>query len=652
MQKASKKLQDSPRQPFLFGFGRCMNRDHAPLSYEFGPFQLDVLEHRLLEGRPASSCSRRRSSRFCESSSKTPDIWSRRERLLSEVWPDSYVGGGGLNRNVSIPAEAPRQKKASGTQYIQTVSKAWLSIRRAGDRLRRRRGHNLPPRPALRGSSRSGSNGRATRGGCGRRRDASRCGLVARGVAPCRPGLTRSRAEGDLAPAGDLHGRGTCADGVAGRQAHRLCVEWAGEPARGAGTRRRDPRSRIFAAAEIGHVRWSPDGSEMLLWTRGGGRHGVYVLPQLGGAPRAIADGQYTACWSPDGSAIAVAEVLVGKIRLYDSVGREQQILTLHGEHWAIWDIDWTANGDRLVYTSSDRQGRYTISTIRADGTGQQKILSVRAEIPSVRWAPDGDAIYYFQRVNQTLSLHRMTVGAGDAAAGGLGTALLTGLEADGFLGLSADARRLVYARAPYHSNLRMLDSVTGRTIELTRGTSLIEAAGSVAGRALRRVQRRARAARQPAHDADRRRRAKTADTPRGAGRLGGAWSADRQSNRLRIYPWRPTADSGPSGGPPEADAAPAARRGRERQPRRRMVTRAAHPVPARAATGQLIPEIRIAQTASRTIAGRGGLAGMDVRPALLARLPQRCRLLESAAGARYLDNRHDRSAPLAGASF
>ena len=213
----------------------------------------------------------------------------------------------------------------------------------------------------------------------------------------------------------------------------------------------------------------------MLLWTRGGGRHGVYVLPQLGGAPRAIADGQYTACWSPDGSAIAVAEVLVGKIRLYDSVGREQQILTLHGEHWAIWDIDWTANGDRLVYTSSDRQGRYTISTIRADGTGQQKILSVRAEIPSVRWAPDGDAIYYFQRVNQTLSLHRMTVGAGDAAAGGSGTALLTGLEADGFLGLSADARRLVYARAPYHSNLRMLDSVTGRTIELTRGTSLIE---------------------------------------------------------------------------------------------------------------------------------------------------------------------------------
>jgi Tol biopolymer transport system component len=39
----------------------------------------------------------------------------------------------------------------------------------------------------------------------------------------------------------------------------------------------------------------------------------------------------------------------------------------------------------------------------------------------------------------------------------------------------SSNTRRLVYARAPFHSNLRMLDVTTGRTTELTQGTSLIE---------------------------------------------------------------------------------------------------------------------------------------------------------------------------------
>jgi Tol biopolymer transport system component len=52
---------------------------------------------------------------------------------------------------------------------------------------------------------------------------------------------------------------------------------------------------------------------------------------------------------------------------------------------------------------------------------------------------------------------------------------VLTGLETDRFFALSSNARRLVYARAPYYSNLRMLDVTTGRTTELTQGTSLIE---------------------------------------------------------------------------------------------------------------------------------------------------------------------------------
>ena len=65
----------------------------------------------------------------------------------------------------------------------------------------------------------------------------------------------------------------------------------------------------IFSAQEVGHLRWSPDGSDLIVWARGGGHNGVYIVPQMGGTPRLIAQGMYIGCWSPDGSTIAVAGV-------------------------------------------------------------------------------------------------------------------------------------------------------------------------------------------------------------------------------------------------------------------------------------------------------------------------------------------------------
>ena len=136
-------------------------------------------------------------------------------------------------------------------------------------------------------------------------------------------------------------------------------------------------RSRSSARPKLNYLRWSPDGSELLFWARGAGRNGIYVVPQLGGRPRLIAMGMvFLSCWSPDGSTIAAAGALDNKIRFFDARGREQRALTLEGDHWSIWDLDWSAAGDRLLFVSSDRQGRYEIGTIGADGIGQQKILS------------------------------------------------------------------------------------------------------------------------------------------------------------------------------------------------------------------------------------------------------------------------------------
>ena len=91
-----------------------------------------------------------------------------------------------------------------------------------------------------------------------------------------------------------------------------------------------------------------------------------------------------------------------------------------------------------------------------------------------------GDAAYYFRRANQTTSLFKIAIdtrsGAPEAPS-----ALLTGLETDGWLSLSSDGTRLVYARAPFSSNLAVVDAQPApagaprATRWLTHGTAVVE---------------------------------------------------------------------------------------------------------------------------------------------------------------------------------
>lgn len=90
-------------------------------SYEFGPFRLDTSEHVLLrDGHPLPL---------------TPKVFDllcvlvqnhghlvEKERLLREVWPDSFVEEGALNRSVSVLRKALGDSRA-GQEYIETAPK-------------------------------------------------------------------------------------------------------------------------------------------------------------------------------------------------------------------------------------------------------------------------------------------------------------------------------------------------------------------------------------------------------------------------------------------------------------------------------------------------------------------------------------------------
>jgi Tol biopolymer transport system component/DNA-binding winged helix-turn-helix (wHTH) protein len=433
-------------------------------SFEFGPFRLDLAEHTLLrEGQPVPLTPK--NFAVLRVLVQNSGHLVEKERLLKEVWPDSFIEEGALNRSVSILRKTLGDR-SNGRRYIETVPtrgyRFVAPIRDpAGETGERRR----PPN--------------RTRIGIG-------IGAICLSVAVVFTLIVRlgPRPHGP-AFAGPAHRQFTFR-GKEGSPALSPDGRWIAYISSDNSTKRvlvqlvaEGAPTEVLAAPEADHLRWSPDGSELLVWARGYGKDGIYLVPRSGGTPRLIAGGRFVACWSPDGATIAVASYLAGRLWFFDRSGVERRSVPLQDVHWSIWDLDWSAVNGLLLFVSSDDQGQYTVWTVGADGTQQQRVLSDSAEIPSARWAPDGTAVYYFRRRNQTDSLLKVPVGQGGQAHESATITLISGLETDRSLAISADGTRLVYARAPYHSNLWRLDA-PGRTSEwqsrqVTTGTSLIE---------------------------------------------------------------------------------------------------------------------------------------------------------------------------------
>ena len=429
-------------------------------SFAFGPFVLDVSEQTL--------------TRDGHDVPLTPKLFDvlrllvehqghlvDKETFIENVWDGGFVEEGALTRSVSMLRKALGDTLPDRV-YIETVPKrgyrfvAPVSVRVPEDR------------PAVVRGIASTAAALAI----------VVLGLLMFGMRP----PSQPPSDGSRAPAhAQITFTGTASAPAISQDGQRVAYIAAGEPERRALVRDLaggDP-VEIFRAPELGYPRWSPDDQQLLIWARGAGRKGVYVVSANGSAPREIAGDRYLACWSPDGTLIAVPHFMGGEISLRNAQGAEQRLLSLDGTHWSIWDIDWSAVTNRLAVVSNDYHGRYTISTIQPDGSDQQKVLEETGEITTVRWAPDGKTLYYSLRRNQTVALNRvgLPLSREDAAHP---EAVLTGLEAGRAFSISADGTRVVYARAPFHSNLWLLDvdqSDPHKPLarQLTNGTSYIE---------------------------------------------------------------------------------------------------------------------------------------------------------------------------------
>ena len=433
--------------------------------YEFDRFTLEMSEHRLL--------------RDGEVVPLTPKMFDllrvlvdhaghlvEKEHLIREVWGDTFVEEGSLTRGISVLRKVLGETEAE--RYIETVPKRGY---RFVATIREPTAESPLP-PSQQPASRLGLAIPTTiviiAGGLyflGARSERERGPAAA--AAPLHRQLTFTGKEltPTLAPDGQYVAY--VSDGSPNRRVIVQPVD-GGEP------------TVVFTAPEAGALRWSPDSSEVLFWARGNELDGVYVASRSGGTAREIVNGWFLTCWSPDGSTIAVAQFGRQKIRFVNRLGEEQRTIALRGSHDWIWDLDWSAAHGRLLFVATDDQRRAAIWSIRPDGTDQRKMLSSANEISAARWTADGESIYYFSRSNQTVSVFKVPLRLDLTAAEEDATTLVSGLEADGAYGLSADGRRLVYARSPYYANLWLVEAESGstkpaRTTQLTRGTAVAE---------------------------------------------------------------------------------------------------------------------------------------------------------------------------------
>ena len=89
--------------------------------YEFGPFQLDTSEHSLLRDGQVVPLEPKVFN-LLRVLVQNDGRLLQKEELLKEVWPDSFVEEGNLNRNISILRKVLGEE-SSGKPYIETVPK-------------------------------------------------------------------------------------------------------------------------------------------------------------------------------------------------------------------------------------------------------------------------------------------------------------------------------------------------------------------------------------------------------------------------------------------------------------------------------------------------------------------------------------------------
>jgi TolB protein len=156
---------------------------------------------------------------------------------------------------------------------------------------------------------------------------------------------------------------------------------------------------------------WSPDGSKILFVGQRGGQGSsteIWVANANGTGQRRLThgDGAWNPAWSPDGRRIAFSqctELVEGdcphaRIVVVGADGRGLRVVSRPSA--TEWTVDekpaWSPDGRSIAFTRTPSFAMNSIWVVRANGTGQRKVLDDRSAAEhSPSWSPDGRRLAY-----------------------------------------------------------------------------------------------------------------------------------------------------------------------------------------------------------------------------------------------------------------
>jgi Tol biopolymer transport system component len=227
---------------------------------------------------------------------------------------------------------------------------------------------------------------------------------------------------------------------------------------------------------------WSPDGSELAFGAGSTERQfsaALFLVPRLGGPSRQLAKVYGFLSWSPEGDRLALAPIAAKAISLVDKSSGQLTSVPLGGLFAFFYGVDWSHTGSLLAFTTTTGDDRSTLSTIRTDGTSEQRVAEENTFIRSPQFSASGDAIYYLRGARP--GAYELWKAPIDSVTGqGLGppAQVLAGLPLGDTLSFSQDGKQLAYLRTLVSQNLWLVTvpdsaSTPVSPTQLTVGTSL-----------------------------------------------------------------------------------------------------------------------------------------------------------------------------------
>ncbi len=235
----------------------------------------------------------------------------------------------------------------------------------------------------------------------------------------------------------------------------------------------------VLQAKDCRYLRWTPDSTEISFWAvMKDSSTGIFSVPQLGGTPRRLGEEMFHA-WSPDGLRLASCREDSKEIRITHKTTGDSISLPLKGSFPKVDAIDWSPNGKFLLVLVWYESHHFAIWTISTDGSEQHLVIEEDTDIFSPRWAPRGDAIYFFKYVPPVEEqLWKIPVSRNSGKPLKSPSHLIGGMEGIGlYFTITRDGKRLLYTREFGCTNLWLAtmeglgEGQTPKAEPLTSGT-------------------------------------------------------------------------------------------------------------------------------------------------------------------------------------